>query len=275
MGTECYAMVRGSGIRVTDLDARGSYDDEAVRYGTSNSVVRITINEVTEQGGNDLVRNQDEEPRLHFVTNEQTVRYETDIEFLRCDPSLLNILTKVPLAFNAQGDIVGFDATTRLPVKSFGLEVWSKLIGYKCVADVMTAGFGEMNFGEDAFGDGSVLPTGKPYGYTLFPWLRGGTIGGFAFANGLVSFNIRGARTTRGSKWGYGPYDLEGPYMRLLKPVSRNTMWKTLVSTGAPPYQEDGVIEYEDVIHGGNASASSADILDGNTGPWIVSGGAA
>ena len=275
MTTTCYAMVRGSGIRLTDLDTRGRFDDLAIRTASSKSVVSIQINEITESGGNELLRNDEDEPRLHFVTNETTIRYDTDINFLRCDPEILQMITGVPIAFNASGDVVGFDATTRLKAKSFALEVWSKLNGVACVADAVIEGFGESNFGEDDFG-GSLALTGKPYGYTLFPFLKGGTIGGFTFANGLVSFSIKGARTQRGSKWGVGPYDLEGPYKRLLTPVSRNTMWRSFITTARPPDQYAGITEFEDIIYGGNAAYSSPDILNGNPledGFWIVNGG--
>lgn len=266
----CYAMVRGSGIRVTDLDAVGRYDSSVVKNVTSKSVAKITINEVTESGGNELIRNADDEPRLHFVTSDETIRFDVDIDFLRCDPEILSLTTGVPLAFNAAGDIVGFDVTTRLPAKAFALEVWSKILGFACAEDARLAGFGETNFGEDPFGEGTdvMLRFGKPYGYTLFPFLKGGTVGGFVFENGLVSFNVKGARAQRGSKWSVGPYDLEGPYMRLIKPVSRNTLWRTLISTGPPPEQSNGAVTFPDIIDGN----IGPDILDGNVGPYTVSG---
>lgn len=272
MAEDCYAMVRGSGIRLTHLDSRGALDETEIRTASSKSVIKVTINEVTESGGNELLRTDDDEPRIHFITNDVTVRYDVDIDFLRCDPSILNLMTSVPLALNAQGDIVGFDQTTRLKAKSFALEVWSKILGFTCAEDARLAGFGEMNFGEESFGDDgkTMLRFGKPYGYTVFPWLKGGTISGFAFTNGLVSFNVKGARTQRGPKWGVGPYDLEGPHMRLLQPVSRNTAWRTFISTGPPPEGDASVSTFEDIIYGGDVNGSTPDIFDANTGPWTL-----
>ncbi|MBC7630312.1 hypothetical protein [Aeromicrobium sp.] len=276
MTATCYAMVRGSGIRLTDLTSAGRYDAASIRYATSKSVVSIKINEVVEGGSNELIRNDDDEARLHFVTADQVIRYDADIDFLRCDPEILQLMTGVPLARNAAGDIVGFDATTRLKAKSFALEVWSKLSGFACVADAVAAGFGESNFGETDFG-GTGASYGRPYGYTLFPFFKGGTVSGFSFSNGLVSFNVKGARTQRGSKWSVGPYDLEGSYKRLLKPVSRNTAWRTLITTSSPPVERPGVSTFEDVIYGGDATYSSPDILSGDPadGLWIVDGGGA
>ena len=277
MDTTCYAMVRGSGIRLTDLDSTGRFSAEEIRYATSKSVVSIQINEVTESGGNELIRNDEDEPRLHFVTNDTMVRFDADINFLRCDPEILQLITGVQLAYNASGDIVGFDATTRLPAKSFALEVWSRLTGVACIADAVAEGFGQFNFGEGSFGEDEPALTGRPYGYTLFPFLKGGTVGGFVFSNGLVSFNVKGARTQRGSKWGVGPYDLEGPFMRLLEPGSRNTAWRSFVTTAQPPQAFPGVGTFEDIIYGGDVFGSSPDILNGNPdgGPWIVDGGGA
>jgi hypothetical protein len=241
-----YAMVRGSRIRLTDLDVRGAYDDLNVRYAVSKSVARIAISEVTESGSNSLVRNDEEEPRLHFVDSDVTVRYDVDIDFIRCDPSILNLVTGVPVVYNASGDIVGFDSTTRLPAKAFALEVWSKIAGSASCSG------------------------GQQHGYTLFPFLKGGVLKGFEFANGLVSFKVKGARVSRPSKWGVGPHDLEGPYKRLLEPVTRKTLWRSLVLAGSLPAVGSGVSVFEDVIYGGDVDGSTPDIFDGNTGPWTV-----
>lgn len=282
MTDRCYAMVRGSGIRVTDLDPTGAVGDALVSYGASKAVTSVVINEVTETGNNELLRNDEDEPRLHFVTSDQTIRYDADINFMRCDPSLLSIMTGVPVVTNASGDVVGFEADTRVPAKAFALEVWSKIIGYSCIADVVSDGFGLSPFGEVAFGDtglvagggtydfgdGSPTLSGKPYGYTLFPFFKGGTVSGFSFEGGLVSFSVNGARTQRGSKWGVGPHDMEGPYQRLLTPVSRNTAWRTFLTTCPPPDQINGVVSFADIIDGNVLT----DTLDGNTEPWIVSG---
>lgn len=238
MSTRCYSMVRGSAIRVTGLDSCGALPSP-IRYGVSKSVTRVALNEQTETGGNELLRNAEDDPRLHFVSPTEMIRYTADIDFIRCDPGILNLVTGVPVVENAVGDIVGFDSNTRLPAQAFGLEVWSKLAGGACA------------------------PGEREYGYTLLPFLKGGQLSGFVFSNGLVSFSLRGAKTRKAAKWDYGPYDLTGEFERLLTPVSGNLMWRTFITTATPPEQTDGIVEVTDVIEGGNAAVTSSDVIDG------------
>lgn len=276
MSTMCYSMVRGSAIRVTGLKSCGSIP-ETIQYGVSRSVTRVTINEQTEGGGNELLRNEEDDPRLHFVNPAEMVRFTTDIDFIRCDPGILNLVAGVPVVENYNGDIVGFDSDTRLPAKAFGLEVWSRLQSQ--VLNQAGEGFGESDFGEDPFGgDETAYGDGcaREYGYSLFPFLKGGQLSGFVFTNGRVSFSLRNAKSRRSAKWGYGPYDLTGEFERLYTPISGNLMFRNFITTAPPPEQTDGVEEFTDVIEGGNASTTSSDILDGQfvvTSSDIVEGG--
>jgi len=248
MTTECYGMIRGSALRVTSLTKRGTFDGAGSPYVVSKAVARVTITENTEAGNSELVRNDEGEARLYFVRPDQTVRFYVDIDFLRVDPELLNLVTGVPVAYNAAGDIVGFDANTRIPAQSFGLEIWSKLTGQACES------------GE------------RKYGYTLFPWLKGGTLSGFTFENGLASFNLRGARSQKGASWGLGPHVVD-----MDTEVSRNTHWRSVITTTPPPAQTDG--STVDTIEGGTAFSTSADIVDGGTAAAtssdVVEGGSA
>lgn len=295
--TKCYAMVRGSAIRVTGLGPKGSIP-EPIQFAVSKSVAKVQINEVTESGSDELLGSDDSDndKRLRFVRPEQTVNYNVDIDFLRVDPGVLSLITGVPLIYKGSGlgfgrrpfgdgpfggigipdgpgfgevsfgeasfggspgensPVVGFDSDTRRPPVSFALEVWSKLAGRAC--------------------DGA-----KQYGYTVFPYLKGGRLIGFEFKNGLVSFNIRGAQTRKGSRWAVGPYDLEGTHERLVEPVSRNTLFRQTLTTAVPPTEVAGVQETWDRIIGGSASVTSDDIISGgtaaSTSPWIISGGRA
>jgi hypothetical protein len=262
-------MVRGSAIRVTALDDRGRVGDP-IRYGTSKSIARVRIDEVVEQAKSEILSTPEEERRLRFDRSAQTIRYRANIEFLKVDPDVLSLVAGVELVYSAGasgggfgdggfgiipfggggggvGDVVGFDSTTRLPAMSFALEVWSKLAGQRCE-------------------DGS-----PAWGYTLFPYLRGGRLSGFQFANGLVSFNLIGAQTRRSSRWGVGPYDLEGPFERLIRPVSRNSTFHSFMTPAAPPAESCGVQEVTDVLDNGTAS----DPMPDPTAPLIVDGGGA
>lgn len=272
-------MVRGSAIRVTELSKRGHVAPLFIPFAASRSVTSIEINEVVEPGFNELLRTDQDEPRVHFIKSDQTVRYDANINFLRCDPGILNLLTGVPLVMNAWGDYVGFDANSRLVPKAFALEVWSKLSGSACVP-ANGLGFGEGGFDTRPFGDPNSA-SNRRWGYTLFPFLKGGIMSGFAFDNGLVSFNIRSARAQRGNKWGRGPYPIEGQgaggqNLYLHEPVSRNTNWRSIIVAGEPPMQTNGIDQFSDFIDGGDAWTTSADTVDGEfvvTSSSIVEGG--
>lgn len=255
MTTQCYAMVRGSAIRITGLDQFGSLPS-TIQFATSKSVATVSINENTESSSNEALNSEDvdDTSRLRFVRPEQIVQYKIDVDFLRADPGVLALIAGVPLVLNASGDVTGFDSETRRPAVSFALEVWSKLAGAACA-------------------DGT-----RQYGYTVFPFLRGGYLTGFTFENGAVSFNLRGAQTRKVPRWGVGPFDLEGPHERLTEVVSRNTMFRNMLTTALPPTEENGIQEITDVIEGGSATVTSADVIDGefvDTSMWIVEGGRA
>jgi hypothetical protein len=246
-------MVRGSGLRVTELDRCGDIPD-TVRFATSKSVIRVRVNEVVEAAQSQLLRADNEEPRVRLAASDETIRYTVDIDFIRVDPGVLSLVSGVPVVINAAGNIAGFDSQTKLLPVSFGLEVWTRLAGTACVG------------GE------------REYGYTLFPYLKGGRLGGFTVANNTVSFNLTGAQTRRLPRWGVGPYDITGPWERLLEPITAGVNWRTFKTTFPPPEQADGVQEFEDIVEGGSASSTSADILDGEfvvTSGWIVDGGGA
>lgn len=296
MATTCYAMVRGSAIRVTGLGRQGQLGDP-IQYAVSKSVAKVTINEVIESASNEILKTDDGEPRLHLVRNAQIIRYTVDVDFLRVDPGVLSLVTGVPSVIAPDNDfgeggfglggfgggdeplptqVVGFDSDTKRAPAAFALEVWSKLAGGSgCSTPPL--GFDEGPFSETPFGSPYTgdLPQ---YGYTLFPFLKGGRLSGFSFKNGLVSFNLRGAQTRKVARWGVGPYDLEGTHERLLQVVSRNSMWQNFVTHAAPPTEACGIQETEDVIYGGDAFSTSSDVIDGEfvvTSPWIIEGGRA
>lgn len=252
MVAECYAMVRGSAIRVTALDRCGAFED-TVQYVVSRKTAKVTINEVIESQPFEMLRNDEDERRVGFTGKDETIRYTVDIEFLRVDPGLLSLIAGVPLVTNAAGNYVGFDSTSRLLPVAFGLEVWSRLAGEACAT------------GE------------REYGYTVFPFLKGGILTGFQFANGAVSFNLRGAQTRGAGKWGVGPYDIYGSWQRLIVPVSGNLAWRTFKVAFPPPAETNGPVEFDDEIDGGTAFVTSSDEIDGQDAtpdqPWEIDGG--
>lgn len=297
--TECFDPIRGSTIRVTGLSDRGRLLDPAP-YAVSRSVATVQVREVTTTVSTELMKTPTGEKRLRVGSSTQTIRQLVDVNFLRCDPRLLSLMTQVGLSaqphgggfgfgdggfglggFGGEGSqtegfggvefgeapfggdpdfpVNGFDVSSHARPVSFALEVWTKLAGARCA-------------------DGS-----RRWGYTVFPYLRGGRISGVRFANGLVSFNLIGAQTRRGRGWGVGPHDLEGTFERMTSAVSRNTGWRMYVAPAQPPEQTDGILYRSDVLDNGTAANPMPDpdapaVVDGGgatTSAWIIDGGRA
>lgn len=242
MVTECYTQVRGSALRVTGLDACGDLID-SIPYAVSKSAVKVSVEEITESGGDNMIRDEFGRRRLRMIRPDQTIRYVASIEFTRVDPGLLNLIAGVPLVESehpwkamgfgegpfgvgpfgggyyipsgggpAETVVAGFDMTTRLRPVSFAMEVWTRLSGPGCA--------------------------GK-WGYTVFPFLKGGRLAGFSFArDGMVSFNLVGAATQRGSRWGSGPFEVD---TAPLPAIDWTTGWRNTIVEVAPPSQTDGI----------------------------------
>lgn len=218
MATECYAQVRGSVIRVTRLDSCGNPDPGASAVVVSKRISTVTIDEVTEDGTDIRERNFGDELLIKDDAFTQIVGYTADIALCGVDPDLVGLLTGQPVVSDAAGNIVGFDATTTVDLDSFGfsLEVWSRLAGVACDP----SGF-------------------RPWGYTVFPFLKGGRIGGFSFENGAVQFTISGAQTRDGNGWGVGPFDVDRNVSNLPSPLhtalGTNTHYRNIKVRLDPP----------------------------------------
>lgn len=218
MVTECYAPVRGKVIRVTALDSCGNPDPGASAVVVSKRISSVALEEVTDDGTNIRERNFGDELCVVDDAFTTTIGYSANTALCGVDPGLISVFTKQPTVLNALGDIVGFDVNTGIDLDSFGfaIEVWSRLAGAAC----------------DVSGN-------RKWGYTVFPYFKGGRLGGFTFENGPVSFNILGAQTRDGNGWGAGPYDVDrdenGDPSPLTTALGVNTAFRSIVVTLDPP----------------------------------------
>ena len=218
MPTECFAQVRGKVIRVTRLDSCGNPDPGQSAVVVSKRISTVTIDEVTDSGTNIRERNFGDELCIVDDAFETAIGYSANIALCGVDPDLVSLLTGQPVVLNAAGDVAGFDAKTGIDLDGFGfaLEVWSRLAGSAC----------------DATGN-------RKWGYTPFPFFKGGRLQGFSFENGAVQFTIAGAQTRDGNGWGVGPYDVDrdelGNPSPLTTPLDPNTHWRNVVVTLDPP----------------------------------------
>jgi hypothetical protein len=225
VATEGFAQVRGRVIRATKLDACGIPDPGQSAVVVSKRVSSVTIDEVTDSGTNIRERNFGDELLITDDSYDQTLGYTAAINLCGVDPSLISLFTGQPVVTNANGDIVGFDARTGIDLDGFGfaLEVWSKIAGSACD------------------------PSGRrKWGYTVFPFIKGGRLGGFSFENAAVQFSITGAQTRDGAAWGTGPFRVDrgaGPAFApspLFTPLTATTHYRNQLVTLDPPVASTG-----------------------------------
>lgn len=244
-------MVRGAALRVTALDTAGR-PSNPIRGIASRSVVSIEVNEVSDESADETLRDDHDQPRIRIESVADTLGYTVDVKFAFTNIELLQMMTGQPLVFDPFGELIGFDGATKIPATAFALEVWSRLVDRD-----------------------------DQWGYTLFPFLKGGRLGGFTFDSGRVAFELTGARTMRMPQWAVGPYDFTGRFERLLTPVSGNSSWRNMLTSVPPPDPNEQVVEFDDLVSNGspeNPHPIAAGTLSGGTpgtaGPWIVYGGA-
>lgn len=218
MATKCYAQVRGRVIRVTKLDGCGEPIPGESAVAVSKRISSVTIDEVTEEGTDIRERNFGDEMCIVDDAFTDVLGYTAEVALCGVDPNLITFMTGQPLVENAAGDVVGFDAQTGIDLDSFGfsLEVWSRIAGSAC----------------DSSGN-------REWGYTVFPFLKGGRLGGFSFENGAVQFTVSGAQTRDGNGWGVGPFDVDRDETNAPAPLNTalapNTHYRNIVVTLDPP----------------------------------------
>ena len=227
MPTKCFAQVRGSVIRATRLDACGKPVPGATSVAVSKRISSVAIDEVSEDGTNIRERNFGDELTVVDEGFASLIGYTANGMLSGVDPDLISLFTKQALVKNASGDTVGFDASTGIDLDGFGfaLEIWSKIAGGAC----------------DANGR-------RLWGYTVFPYLKGGRLGDFTFENGQVQFQIMGAQTRNGNQWGVGPFDVDrgiGPGFvpgPLFTPLGTSVQYRNMMVALDPPVASCGAL---------------------------------
>lgn len=213
-------FVRGRVARVTRLDAFGRIvrgeDSQAVTEGiitisfTANTTETPEIS-VTNMNGKRCVF----EPALPELSG-----YSIEAQFCSVEPEVFEIITGMPLVFDAAGKVVGIEVDTKIKLseQGFGFELFLGSTGD--LDDPEAAG---------------------EYGYILLPRLQGGILGDFTVENGAVNFTITGASTRDGNQWGRGPYAVEadgagvaGPLYQAVSPTAALRMQTTSVTPPVP-----------------------------------------
>lgn len=181
------SLVRGRRLRATRTDGCGNTvrgpDSVVVTEGFIS--VGFTANQsegeeisVTNAAGNVCILDT---PVPKFLN------YSIEVAFCGVNPELVNIMTGQPLVMDAAGTgIVGFgvDSTVDISAQGFALELWSNVPAGVCSGGATS------------------------YGYLLFPFITGGTLGDFSVENAALNFTLTGAVTKDGNTWGVGPFNV-------------------------------------------------------------------
>lgn len=226
MATECLKPLRGKRMRITKLNACGAYAAGAASVVVTSGFVSVaqTANyrdpdeyEVVNANG-DLCINERSDPQLKWL--------DLVITLCEVDVEAVNLMTGSPLVLDEATPTpnnVGF-RTREGVTANFALEIWTDLAGAACVG------------------------SSQKYGYVLLPWIKSGTVGDVTVENAAASFTVS-ARTSAGSQWGTGPYDVRNTAevspvpAPLLSPIASNDHRHIEVVTLAPPAAACGASE--------------------------------
>lgn len=213
-----FAPIRGEALRVTRTDGCGRLvSGPAVSY-TTDSFVSLEVTprtieteaiEVTKANGKRCVN----EPAETLPDG-----FDITATFCGVQPIVFEIVTGMPVVYDANGEPVGYDADVAVDRKNKGLalEAWTQV-------------------SQDSCEEGQ----GMSYGYLLFPFLRQGALGDFTIENAAINFSVTGLSTRSGNAWGVGPYDVtldaDGAPSPLLTPLTKTNHHRMFVTQVAPP----------------------------------------
>lgn len=216
MATKCFSLVRGRVIRVTRLDACGAPVPGAKNQVVSKGIIQVAFTANNDEGNAISVPNANGDICIRDTPAPRFLNYTVEVQLCGVDPDLNMLLTGEDQVLDSDDNAVGFDKGSDVDLDDvrFALEMWSKVPGEQC-----TGG----------------LPA---FGYFLMPFIQGGVIGDFTWANDAVNFTISGAITLDGNDWGVGPYNVQlddtdaaGP---LVAAIGANKHLR-LISTQVPP----------------------------------------
>ena len=186
MATICGGMARGRVFRITRLDECGAPIEGLCSTVVTDGLITVTDTanyldpeDITQANANgDLCIDDQADPAMRWM----------DLEIVLCniDPDLINIMTGDPTVLDdaVAPNTVGYRIDQALTGSgNFALEIWSGVPGTAC-----TGGF-------------------PLFGYHLFPWVKQATWGERVVGNSAYTVTLN-ARTSVGSPWGVGPYNI-------------------------------------------------------------------
>lgn len=216
-----FPLVRGRVMRSTKVDACGSPVLGPDSVIVTDGFVTATFSPQTQTADPITQTNANGDQCINDVPDGRFVNYNVTLAFCGVNFELLSQMSSQKIVLDAAGNPVGIRQNSRIKnTGAFGLEIWTGIAGQAC----------------DESGN-------EKFGYSVAPFIKGGTIGDIVFQNGTVDFTIQNATTRDGTGWGAGPYDvvldedgLPGP---LLEALDTNDHLHIQVTEVAPPESAD------------------------------------
>ncbi len=222
--TKTMRNIRGRRYRITREDSCGTpvYGDNGQAVTTGVITATFTANSNTRDALQVFNSNGDlciDEPAIVNLSG-----YTVEVAFCGMSPDVFEMMTGMPVKYDAFGAAVGIKVDIGVDLESFafGLEIWTGL-----ATDDACGQVGEVS-----------------YGYILLPFLKGGRLSDFTVQNGEINFTISDATTRKGGSWGKGPYNVEvnpGPVAGpLLEAITSTEVMLIQLTNVAPPEDTDG-----------------------------------
>ena len=186
MASQCFSLVRGRVLRATALDGCGRPSSGACSSIVSEGFISVGFTANTDAGDEISVKNAAGKICIQDTPCPVFKGYTVEVAFCEVNPALYAMLTGQETVFNGAGDAVGFRVNSDISACDSGvaLELWSSVPGVKC--------------SEDASAEGS-------FGYLLVPFLQGGTLGDFTFAERRGHLHHLGCRDQDRWRLGHRP----------------------------------------------------------------------
>lgn len=221
MATICSSFARARVMRLTRLDECGVPVEGACSVVTTKGFVSVGITPTYFEPDEIEVSNANGDLCISDLPKPQLKWNELEIMFCNIDPAAYNIITGDPLVVDdaVAPNTVGFRQeadSISTTAQNFALELWAGRPGQPCTT-----------------------PGTQSTGYFLFPFVVSGILGEFTFENAELTLTMT-ARTSSGSGWGVGPYDVRADAVAstpepLLTAIGPLTHMHHEVVTLAPP----------------------------------------
>jgi hypothetical protein len=189
MSSECYTLWKIPTVRVTKLNSCG-LPVTGCSTVVSDGIISVNLTKEYEARQEFFKKNGDGTFCV-TKTNPPILKWVNIVAtFCGVDPELVNIMSgEAVVRDDSSGQVATGFSTEEGAVENsfFALEAWTRL------ADVT---------------NGAPCSGSAEYGYVLLPFVIEGTIGDMNLQNDSVDF-VLNARTSNGSNWGTGPYNID------------------------------------------------------------------